>query len=201
MSTTVTPLQPTSKFEILRRKNGQVNASAQFASTAFTNAGGSIGNWDPQNLPAGVAALMGTETAVRGLGLGAGANGNFALAGSKNFIGHLTRRVIIGGLDLTARVFGVTSPTPVGVESPFTDGLEVSLEKGEEIEAEGVGVYLYSGSNMIDTNTAVGTGLTYQNGLLRVAATDGSEIPFFTLTANNLTPVDTGALRIRAVAN
>jgi len=147
-----------------------------------------------------VSAADGTEVAARGIGLGAKSDGSgdFALAGPNNFIGHLTRRVVIGGLDLPARVFGVTSPVPVGVESPFTDGLEVSLERAEEIEAEGIGAYLYSGSNAITTSTNPGTGLCYQNGLLRVA--QSTEQPVYTLVANNLTPLNTGGLRIRAVS-
>jgi len=184
MSETVTPLQPTSKFEILRRRS-PVNASAKYTSAYLT--------------AQGAAAVAGTETAPRGLGLGAHATDPdyFDLAGPNDFIGHLTRRVLVGGLTLADRVFGVTSPTPVGVESAFQDGLEVSLETGEEIEVEGLGVYLYSGSNMITTATTPGTGLTFQNGMLRVA--QATELVPYTLTANNLTPVDTGALRIRAV--
>lgn len=178
---TVTPLQPTSKFEILRRKNAINNASSIYNS--------------------GSSAAVGTEVAARGLGLGAKTDntGAFDLAQPTNFIGHLTRRVVIGGLQLADRVFGVSNPVPVGVESPFTDGLEVSLERGEEIEAEGIGTYLYSGANAITTGTAPGVGLTYQNGLLRVA--QSGEISFFVLTVNNLPSVDPGALRIRAVAN
>lgn len=185
----VNPTQPTSKFEILRRKNGQFNASAKYTS-AYLAANGTN-------------AVPGTETAVRGLGLGANveANGTFDLAGPKNFIGHLTRRVTVGGLQLADRVFGVTTAVPAGVESPFPDGLEVSLEKGEEVELEGIGVYLASGAGALTTNTLPGTGLTYSSGLIKTCATDGSEIPFFTLTENNLTPVDAGALRIRMVAN
>ena len=206
----VQPLQPTSPFGILRRWNGVLNASAVFASTTFTGAGGVAGSPPPTVLPAALAALVGTETASRGIALGGSTttSGYFDLASPTNFIGHLTRRICIGGLSLSDRVFGVTSPVPVGVESPFQDGLEVSLERAEEIEAEGyspgvgpsgVGLYLYSGVNMITGSTPVGTGLTFQSGLLRVA--QSGENSFYVLTANNLTPVNTGALRIRAVAN
>lgn len=181
---TVTPNQPTSQFEILRRKNGILNASAQYTSAYLQSNG--------------AAAVAGTITTQRGIGMGALSDNQLQVAGPNNFIGFVTRNVQIGGLQLADRVFGVTNPLPVGLESPFTDGLEVSCERGEEIEAEGIGVYLFSGTNAITTNTAVGTGLTFQNGQLRVA--QANETAFYNLTVNNLTPVNAGALRIRAIS-
>lgn len=193
---TVTPVQPTSLFEVLRRKNGALNYSALFVSNyLLANSGGLSTNGQPNN----GSAVVGTETAARGLAMGADGDNLVDLAGPQNFVGHLTRRVTVGGLQLADRVFGVTNPTPVGLESPFTDGLEVSMERAEEIELEGP-TYLASGSNSITTNTPVGTGLTFQNGLIRCVNYSANEQPFYTLTANNLTPVNAGALRIRAIA-
>lgn len=173
-------MTPTSQFEILRRKP-VLNASGNFASSLVNS------------------ATAGTETGARGLALGAHATDpeSLDLAGGKNFIGHLTRRVVVGGLTLADRVFGVTSATPVGLESPFTDGLEVTVERAEEIEVEGW-AYLYSGTGQIVPGTAVGAALSFINGLLRIAQS-GDNV-YYQLTANNLTPMTVGTLRIRAVA-
>ncbi len=173
-------MQPTSLFEILRRRP-QLNASGSFASSQLGS------------------AAAGTETAARGLALGAHTTDpdSLALASGGNFVGHLTRRVVVGGLSLADRVFGVTSATPVGLESPFTDGLEVSVERAEEVELEGP-AYLYSGTGMITSATTVPQDLSFINGLVRVA--QAGENVYYTLTANNLTPMTTGNLRIRMVA-
>lgn len=193
---TVNPTQSTSLFEILRRKNGILNYSAQFASAYLLANGGEL---TVTGQPNNGTATVGTETAARGIGMGAEGDNLVDLAGPNNFVGHVTRRVVVGGLQLADRIFGVTNPTPVGVESPFTDGLEISMERAEEIECEGP-IYLASGVNSITTNTAVGTQLTYQNGQLRQCNFSANEQPFYTLTANNLTPVQAGNLRIRAMA-
>ena len=182
-------MNATSPFEITIRKK-QLNKSGKFTSSA--------------NLPA-----AGTETAARGLALGAagaapasGATANdetaLDLASGTSFLGHLTRRVVVGGLDLASRVFGVTSAIPVGTESPFQDGLEVTVEKAEEIEAEGSSYLLLSGVGAITTATTVGTGLSFKNGLFYVA--QGGDTTYYQLTANNLTSSDGTSLRIRAVA-
>jgi hypothetical protein len=156
----------------------------------------------------GVNAVVGTESAPRGLALGAvgavpvgGATANdpesFDYANANTFIGHLTRRVVVGGLSLADRVFGTTSPVPVGVESGFYDGLEVTVEDAQEIEAEGAS-YL-SATNPVTTATAVGTQLTFVAGLFSVA--QAGQQNWYTLTANNLTSTDGVSLRIRAVRN
>ena len=171
-------MQPTSQFEVLR-KRPQLSASGK-----YTNAGLAAGG-------------VGTVTAPRGLALGAHATDgeSFALGQHNNFLGVLTRRVIVGGLTVVDRVFGVTSATPVGLESPFTDGLEVTVEKIEELELETP--YLYSGTGQIDTNTAVPSNLSIKDGRWRVSQT--GEIVNATLSANNLTSTDGVALRIRMV--
>lgn len=160
-------MKPSSLFEITRRNPG-INASATFASAA-----------------------------VRGLGVGAHATdpAAFDLAQHNTFIGHLTRRVTVGGLTVTDRVFGVTSDVPVGVEAPFVAGQEVSAEKALEIEVEGSDYMVTSGTGAITGSTAVGTSASYCNGKLR--ATQTGELVNYVLTANNLTPSETGNLRCR----
>lgn len=177
-------MTPTSQFEILRRQP-QLNASGKFTSAYLT--------------ASGVNAVAGTESAPRGLALGAHATDPEALdvAQGNTFTGHLTRRVAVGGLSLADRVFGTTSPVPVGVESAFQDGLEVSVEKAEEIEVEGGGYLLLSGTGAITGATAIGTPLSFKNGLLYVA--QAGDTPFYNLTANNLTSTDGVSLRIRVV--
>lgn len=172
----------TSKFEILRRRNN-LNGSATFQSPFFQT------------------AAVGTETAVRGLALGAHITNSeqYDLAQPTNFIGHLTRRVVLGGLTLADRVFGVTSATPVGLEAPFTDGLEVTVESAEEIECEGPNLILTSGTGLINSSTTVPQLLSFFNGKLRIA--QSGDNAYYSLTANNLTPMNDGNndLRIRAV--
>jgi len=173
-------MTPNTQFEILRRKPW-LNASANFSSSQLAS------------------GVSGTETAARGLALGPHATDGeqFSLAAGNGFIGHLTRKVVIGGLTLSDRVFGVTSATPVGLESPFSDGLEVTVEKAEEIECEG-STYLYSGTGQITSQTTVPQQLSFINGQLRIA--QSGETAFYSLTANNLTAAVAGNLRIRAVA-
>lgn len=175
-------MTPTSKFEILRRRTN-LNGSALFQSPQFAT------------------AAVGVETAVRGLALGAHATNSeqYDLASGNSFIGHLTRRVVQGGLTLADRVFGVTSATPVGLESPFTDGLEVTVESAEEIECEGPNYIMLSGTGSISTNTTVPQQLSFFTGRLRIAQS-GDNVAYL-LTANNLTSMNDGNndLRIRAV--
>jgi len=177
-------MTPTSKFEVLRKKQGVLNASAKFASSQI------------------LTAAAGTETAVRGLALGQHPTDpdSFTLANGQSFLGHLTRRVTIGGLTLSDRVFGVTSATPVGLESPNKDGDAMSLERAEEIECEGPNYIMTSGTGAITSGTTVPQNLSFTTGRLRIA--QAGENVVYTLTANNLTPTDDGNndLRIRAVS-
>lgn len=136
------------------------------------------------------------SAAPRGLGLGAHATDatKFNLAQHNTFLGVLTRDVKVGGLTLSDRVFGVTSDDPVGLESPFTAGQEVSLEKAQEAELEGADYLVLSGTGAISGSTAVGTSLSYLNGRLRQSQT--GEIVNGVLTAQ-LPPIDSGGVRIR----
>ena len=168
-------MTPTSLFEITRRDTS-VNVSAVYTPAS------------------------GVDPVPRGFALGAHATDStkFDVAQHNTFIGHLTRIVRVGGLTLTDRVFGVTSETPVGVEAPFVAGQEVSVEKAKEIEAEGSGYLVQSGTGAITSQTAVGTDLSFYNGLLRQK--QSNEVPNYTLTAH-LTASGQGAagdIRIRA---
>ncbi len=133
-------------------------------------------------------APEGPDSVPRGFALGAHATdpAQFDVAQHNTFIGHLTRQVRVG----------VTSDTPVGVESPFTNGQEVTVEKAKEIEAEGSAYLVVSGVNAITANTPVGTDLCFYNGYLGVRSS-GLHTNYI-LTANNLTPQTQGNLRIRA---
>lgn len=175
---------PTSKFEILRRKTAP-NGSAIFQSPQF-------------QLP----PAAGTTVAVRGLALGAHLTNSeqFDLAQGGSFYGHLTRRVTTGGLSLSDRVFGVTSATPEGLESPFSDGDSVTVERAEELECEGPNYIMLSGTGSISSGTTVPQNLSFVTGRLRIA--QAGDVVCYTLAANNLTPTDDGLtdLRIRVVA-
>jgi hypothetical protein len=168
-------MNPTSPFEITRR-DPSINASAKFTPP------------------------VGFDPVPRGFALGAHATDpeSFDLAQHNTFIGHLTRFVRVGGLTLADRVFGVTSDTPVGVESPFVAGQEVSIQKAREIECEGSDYLVLSGTGALAGNTAVGTALSFKDGKLRQSQPD--ELVNYKLSANGLPPMAANALRIRAEA-
>jgi hypothetical protein len=165
-------MNPTSPFEITRR-DPSINASAVFTPAA------------------------GFDPVPRGFALGAHATDAtaFDVAQHNTFIGHLTRQVKVGGLSITDRWFGMTSETPVGVESPFVAGQEVTIQKAKEIEAEGSDYLVLSGTGAIAADTAVGTNLSFYNGYLR--QTQNEEVPNYVLTAH-LAPMTPGGIRIRA---
>lgn len=184
---------PASQFEVLRREKS-LNWSGKFTS-AYLAAN------------SGTGGVPGTVTAVRGLALGAagaspvsGATANdetaLDLASGSSFIGHLTRRVVVGGAQLQDRVFGPISAVPIGVEFPFPDGAEVTIESARTIELEGSSYLVLSGTGAITTATAVGAKLSFSNGLMYVA--QAGDNVYYQLTANNLTPSDGTSLRIRA---
>lgn len=159
-------MTPSSPFEITRRGKS-INASGKYAIAAD-----------------------------RGIALGAHLTdeSSFDLAQGQNFVGFLTRRVVVGGLSITDRFFGVTSATPVGVEAPFTAGEEVTVEKALEVECEGP-AYIYSGTGGILTGTALPQSLSFKDGKIRVA--QAGEVVLAMLTANNLTSSDGVSNRIR----
>jgi hypothetical protein len=175
---------PASQFEVVRRE-GTLNFSGKFTS-AYLAAN------------SGTGGVAGTLTAVRGLALGAHATDgeSLDLAGANSYIGNLTRRVVVGGAQLQDRVFGPVSAVPVGVEFPFPDGAEVTVEVPKTIEAEGSDYLVLSGTGAITNGTAVGAKLSFSSGKLYVAQT--GDTPFFLLTANSLTSSDGSSLRIRA---
>ena len=180
-------MNATSPFEIIRR-DPALSLGGQFIS-AYLAANSGTG-----------AQVAGTETAPRGLALGAHATdeNQLAPAGPKNFLGFLTRRVVVGGLSLADRVFGVTSATPVGTESPFTDGLEVTAELAKTVEAEGTSYLLTSGTGALTTSTAVGALISFApDNSGRFYAAQAGDNTFFTVSANNLTSSDGTSLRMR----
>jgi hypothetical protein len=178
-------MNPTSKFEILRRRS-PLNQSGKFQSPIY-------------NTGTFATLAAGTETAVRGLALGAHATDgeSLDLAGGQNFVGFLTRRVTKGGLSLSDRVFGVTSATPVGLESPFADGEPVTVEAAEEIEVEGPNYIMTSGTGALSSGTTLPQSLSFVTGRLRIA--QAGDVVYGTLMANNLTAMADGNndLRIR----
>lgn len=143
-----------------------------------------------------VGGSDGDVTAVRGLALGAHPSDptSLALAQGTNFLGFMTRRMVVGGLQPIERILGVISATPEGIESPFVDGQEVTVESAEQVEVEGPG-HLYSGTGQISEVTAVGEPLSFKDGKLR--KTQSGEITYATLMATALTPMTSGNLRIR----
>ncbi len=161
-------LTPVSKFDITRRNQGASNASNIF-----------------------------DVAAPRGLALGAHATepDRFTLADHSNFIGHLTRDVVAGGLSVNDRFFGRTSADPVGLEAPFTPGDPVSVEKAEEIELEGADYLWLSGSGSVSTSTTIPQKMSFLQGRLRISQS-GEDVNYY-LTANNLPATDGVSLRMR----
>jgi len=179
-----------SPFEIIRRRK-TLNWSGPFTS-AYLAAN------------SGTGAVAGTVTAPRGLALGASASNNgeaLVPASAGTFKGFLTRRVVVGGLTPFERAIGgVVSPTPQGLEAPFTDGLEVTVELAQTIECEAGGTdsyFVQSGTGAITTGTALGTALSFASGTGLWYVAQGSDTVRGTLDANNLTSSDGTSLRIR----
>jgi hypothetical protein len=87
--------------------------------------------------------------------------------GSLNIAGFVTRPVKVGGPTIEDAVL------PNRIELPFEDGKEISLEHAEEVEAEGYGVGLYSGTGAktLAGDTAIGTECSFQGGRFSIAAT------------------------------
>jgi hypothetical protein len=148
--------------------------------------------------PAGNASALLSIAAPRGFALGAHQVDpeQFTPATGVNFIGHLTRDVVVGGLTLADRVFGRSTPTPTGLAGPFTVGDVVTVEKAMELEAEGTGLLNTSGTGALSAASTVGTKLSFLDGLLYVA--QSGDNAYYTLTAVNLPASDGTSLRIRA---
>ena len=89
--------------------------------------------------------------------------------GSLPLAGFVTRNILVGGPTISDAVL------PNRIELPFTDGDFVSLEHAEEVEAEGYGDHLYSGSGAgaaktITAATTIGTKASFLNGMFSIAA-------------------------------
>ena len=133
--------------------------------------------------------------AKRGLAVGQHATnaGKGIVAGTKNFLGFLTRDVAVGGPTLQDKIFPLN-------ELPFTAAQEVSLELAHEIECEGSDYIKLASTGAISGATAVGTQLSVENGLWYVAQA-GDQV-FGILTGSSGLDAagvlsETGALRIR----
>ena len=66
-----------------------------------------------------------------------------------------------------------------------------------EIEVEGASYIQLTGTGLINGATAIGTPLSFVNGLFYVA--QAGDTAYYNLTANNLTSSDGTSLRIRAI--
>jgi len=70
---------------------------------------------------------------------------------------------------------------PGRFELPFKQGDEVSVEKADEVQAAGSDYLVTSGDNAIDTDTAVGTKITFDAG--RFAVAGANDTAWFKLSA------------------
>jgi len=122
------------------------------------------------------------------------------LAGGKNFLGFVMREVVVGGPGLPDHVY------PNRLELAYASGQEASLEKADEVEAEGSNFLVLSGTGALANNTAVDTQISFNNGKFYIAQT--GDIPFYKVSANpnmlaaaGVNPVVPGALRFRFEIN
>lgn len=118
---------------------------------------------------------------------------SFELAGwttaGQNFLGFLERDCTVAGPTLADHVY------PGRLELPYKVGQKVTLIKAAAVEAEGLDRIMTSGTGLLSSSTAVGTKISFRAG--KFAAAQSGEIAYFTLAANNLTPSEAGALRMR----
>lgn len=120
-----------------------------------------------------------------------------ALANGRT-LGFLVRDVQDGGPSVTDRA----ELFPGRLELPDATGGPSSLELFDEVEAEGPGYILLSGTGAIAANTARGTKLSFSGG--RFYQAQGADIVQFVLADNSglagtaLVPEVSGNLRIRA---
>lgn len=155
--------------------------------------------------------------ALRGTPLGidpSNADG-FILGNDTNFVGFLTRDTRLatggsggssgiltagnlGGITLEDIELGRTSATPVGLELPYVVGQEATAQKAREIEVEGAGFIMLSGTGALASNTTVPQDMTLDiTGRWRIK--QSSEHILGTLIAVGLQGVNDGAsdLRVR----
>lgn len=119
-------------------------------------------------------------------------------ASGSNFLGFLTRDVVDQGPTLI-EIMLPTNPLAL----PFTAGLECTLEKAEEVEAEGTQYLCTSGTGAITSATAIGTKLSF-DGQGRFYQAQSGDNAYYQLTGNSglpgngPTPSIAGNLRILA---
>ncbi len=160
---------PNTTFEILRAIAGW-QASGVFDAAA------------DRGTPLGAHATDATKFVLAG-------SANAPSATGSNFIGFLERGCTVLGPTLADHIY------PGRLELPYKAGTEVSVIKAAEVEVEGADRILTSGTGTLDTNSVVGIKVTFRNG--KFSAWQTGETAYFTLSANNLTPMDSGALRMR----
>jgi hypothetical protein len=168
-------------FEIRRPYPSDFKASRLFATA--------VGAWQTTNPVYGVAIWP------RGTALGPHATlpENADLADGQNWLGFVDRDVTPSGPVLGDSVY------PNRLELPYTLGGYVSIEKADEVEAEGPTFLLTSGVGALTNLTAVDTPVSFDGG--RFYAAQGSDQKWFRVSANNLTPVIAGNLRMRFERN
>jgi hypothetical protein len=120
--------------------------------------------------------------------------------GSLPIAGFVTRPILAGGPTLADAVM------PNRIELPFSDGTQgagddgmISLEQGEEVQAEGYDAtsgYLYSGSGAltIAVGTPIGTRCSFTNGKFCIA--QSTQVAEYYL-AEIMTPIVAGNVRAR----
>lgn len=132
----------------------------------------------------------GTLVISRGTALGPHASdpNQCDMADGKNFIGFVMRDVNVGGPSLADHVY------PNRLELPYALGTEVSMEKAYEVDAEGAGFLVTSGTGALSVATAVGATISFNDGRFYAAQT-GDQV-FYRVSAI-LTPTIAGNLRMR----
>lgn len=133
----------------------------------------------------------------------------FIPASDGNFVGFLTRDVRLaagtptagnlGGITLEDIELGRTSDTPVGLELPYVVGQEATAQKAREIEVEGGGFIMLSGTGALSGATTVPQDLTFDASTGRWRIKQSGEHHNGTLVAVGLNAVNDGLsdLRIR----
>lgn len=101
--------------------------------------------------------------------------------GSQPIIGFVTRPIAAGGPQLADSIY------PGRIDLPTPDGDEASFEYAEEVQAEGSDFVQGSGSDKLDTNTALKTKVSFRGGKFCAAAT--TQIAEF-MVVQKLTPED-----------
>jgi len=110
-------------------------------------------------------------------------------ATSPNFVGHLSQPTKVGGPTLDDLTWPDLYSQPVAV------GGQVTLDRFQEIEAEGPAFILQSGTGALTSGTAIGTLLSVKAGVLHVVQAGENATHRLTQV---LTPETAGNVRIVA---